>query len=253
MWEQARTTPFCQTTANTKTTTEKKASDDGDPDGDALRSPSEEKKTPPFDVVSRTARFLADGDACVPDVLVHATLRLLLNLSFHERARDAMHERALLPRLCVLAKKKAFERVALATLYNLSVDKRRRRFFAVASPTAGTDLVLDALLETPDADLIAHACPIVAGLAVNLSCDARCAEALAARENGKPFVSFLKRRLMRRDALGLKVAAFSCLTNWAAGVTDQPLSHDEVMETGRSAAAVLSRLLASALPRGLDK
>jgi purine-nucleoside phosphorylase len=54
-------------------------------------------------------------------------------------------------------------------------------------------------------------------------------------------------------ALGLKVAAFSCLTNWAAGVTDQPLSHDEVMETGRSAAAVLSRLLASALPRGLDK
>jgi purine-nucleoside phosphorylase len=52
-------------------------------------------------------------------------------------------------------------------------------------------------------------------------------------------------------ALGLNVAAFSCLTNWAAGVTDQPLSHDEVMETGRGAAAELSRLLAAALPRGL--
>jgi purine-nucleoside phosphorylase len=51
-------------------------------------------------------------------------------------------------------------------------------------------------------------------------------------------------------ALGLRVAAFSCLTNWAAGVTDQPLSHDEVMETGRSAAAVLSGLLESALRRG---
>ena len=48
-------------------------------------------------------------------------------------------------------------------------------------------------------------------------------------------------------ALGLKVAAFSCLTNWAAGVTDQPLSHHEVMETGRGAAAVLSRLLEAAL------
>jgi purine-nucleoside phosphorylase len=48
-------------------------------------------------------------------------------------------------------------------------------------------------------------------------------------------------------ALGLKVAAFSCLTNWAAGVTDQPLSHDEVMATGRDAAAVLSRLLEAAL------
>lgn len=51
-------------------------------------------------------------------------------------------------------------------------------------------------------------------------------------------------------ALGLKVAAFSCLTNWAAGVTDQPLSHEEVMETGRSAAAVLGRLLEAALRRG---
>jgi purine-nucleoside phosphorylase len=54
-------------------------------------------------------------------------------------------------------------------------------------------------------------------------------------------------------ALGLKVAAFSCLTNWAAGVTDQPLSHDEVMETGRGAAAGLSRLLAAALPQGLPR
>lgn len=52
-------------------------------------------------------------------------------------------------------------------------------------------------------------------------------------------------------ALGLRVAAFSCLTNWAAGVTDQPLSHEEVMETGRAAAAVLSRLLEGALRRGL--
>jgi purine-nucleoside phosphorylase len=52
-------------------------------------------------------------------------------------------------------------------------------------------------------------------------------------------------------ALGLRVAAFSCLTNWAAGVTDQPLSHDEVMETGRHAAAVLSGLLEKALRHGL--
>ena len=52
-------------------------------------------------------------------------------------------------------------------------------------------------------------------------------------------------------ALGLKVAAFSCLTNWAAGVTDQPLSHGEVMETGRHAAAVLGRLLEAGLGRGL--
>jgi len=52
-------------------------------------------------------------------------------------------------------------------------------------------------------------------------------------------------------ALGLRVAAFSCLTNWAAGVTGQTLSHDEVMETGRRAAAVLGGLLEAALRRGL--
>jgi purine-nucleoside phosphorylase len=50
-------------------------------------------------------------------------------------------------------------------------------------------------------------------------------------------------------ALGLRVAAFSCLTNWAAGVTDQPLSHQEVMETGRSAAAALSVLLGKAMAK----
>lgn len=52
-------------------------------------------------------------------------------------------------------------------------------------------------------------------------------------------------------ALGLRVAAFSCLTNWAAGVTSSPLSHHEVLETGRRAASVLGRLLDSALRGGL--
>lgn len=52
-------------------------------------------------------------------------------------------------------------------------------------------------------------------------------------------------------ALGLRVAAFSCLTNWAAGVTGEPLSHGEVMETGQRAAAVLGGLLEEALRRGL--
>ena len=50
-------------------------------------------------------------------------------------------------------------------------------------------------------------------------------------------------------ALGMRVVAFSCLTNWAAGVTDQPLSHQEVLETGRSAASALSGLLGQALAK----
>ncbi len=47
-------------------------------------------------------------------------------------------------------------------------------------------------------------------------------------------------------ALGLEVAGFSCLTNWAAGISEEPLSHDEVLETGRNAADAFSRLLKAA-------
>ncbi len=49
-------------------------------------------------------------------------------------------------------------------------------------------------------------------------------------------------------ALGLEVAGFSCLTNWAAGMSGQPLSHAEVLTTGQTAAASFSRLLTAALP-----
>lgn len=48
-------------------------------------------------------------------------------------------------------------------------------------------------------------------------------------------------------ALGLKVAGFSCLTNWAAGISGTPLSHEEVLETGRAAASAFNRLLNAAL------
>lgn len=44
-------------------------------------------------------------------------------------------------------------------------------------------------------------------------------------------------------ALGLEVAGFSCLTNWAAGIGGAPLSHDEVLETGKEAAGEFARLL----------
>jgi purine-nucleoside phosphorylase len=49
--------------------------------------------------------------------------------------------------------------------------------------------------------------------------------------------------------LGLEVAAFSCLTNFAAGISPTNLSHDEVLETGRAAADIFVRLLTAALPQ----
>ena len=50
-------------------------------------------------------------------------------------------------------------------------------------------------------------------------------------------------------ALGLEVAGFSCLTNWAAGLNTGPLAHAEVMDTGARAAAALADLLEDAIPR----
>ncbi len=52
---------------------------------------------------------------------------------------------------------------------------------------------------------------------------------------------------IQAQALGIEVAAFSCLTNWAAGMSPLPLSHAEVLETGRAAAETFCRLMERAL------
>ena len=49
-------------------------------------------------------------------------------------------------------------------------------------------------------------------------------------------------------ALGIEVAGFSCLTNWAAGLNPASLAHAEVMETGARSAASLADLLVRAIP-----
>jgi len=48
-------------------------------------------------------------------------------------------------------------------------------------------------------------------------------------------------------ALGLEVAGFSCLTNWAAGLNAGPLSHREVLAAGEASGEDLIRLLRAAL------
>ena len=50
-------------------------------------------------------------------------------------------------------------------------------------------------------------------------------------------------------ALGLPVAAFSCLTNWGAGMTSDHLDHHEVLETGKAAAQVMIVLLKAVIGR----
>jgi purine-nucleoside phosphorylase len=49
--------------------------------------------------------------------------------------------------------------------------------------------------------------------------------------------------------MGLNVLAISCVTNMAAGILDQPLSHEEVMETGERVKTTFESLLRAVLPR----
>jgi purine-nucleoside phosphorylase len=49
--------------------------------------------------------------------------------------------------------------------------------------------------------------------------------------------------------MGIKVLAISCVTNMAAGILDQPLSHQEVIETGEKVRGQFEALLRAVLPR----
>jgi purine-nucleoside phosphorylase len=51
--------------------------------------------------------------------------------------------------------------------------------------------------------------------------------------------------VIQARALGLEVAGFSCLTNFAAGIAAGELSHEEVLKTGKGAAAEFGRLLSA--------
>src|SRR5580658_5976124 len=49
--------------------------------------------------------------------------------------------------------------------------------------------------------------------------------------------------------MAMQVLAISCVTNMAAGILDQPLSHEEVMETGERVKTSFEALLGAVLPR----
>ena len=48
---------------------------------------------------------------------------------------------------------------------------------------------------------------------------------------------------------GMEVLGISLVTNLAAGISDQPLHHEEVLEAGRAAASRMGALLSRIVPR----
>jgi purine-nucleoside phosphorylase len=49
--------------------------------------------------------------------------------------------------------------------------------------------------------------------------------------------------------LGIRVLGISCVTNMAAGILDQPITTEEVMETGERVKADFMALLRAVIPR----
>lgn len=49
--------------------------------------------------------------------------------------------------------------------------------------------------------------------------------------------------------MGVRVLGISCVTNMAAGILDQPLSHNEVLETGKRVSGQFIALLRAVIPR----
>jgi purine-nucleoside phosphorylase len=52
---------------------------------------------------------------------------------------------------------------------------------------------------------------------------------------------------IQAHALGLHVLGFSCMTNWAAGIGAEPISHQEVLDLGKASARTLKHWLTKAL------
>ena len=77
-------------------------------------------------VVDKLARFVPGQD-----VLLLATLRLLLNLSFDEDMRKSMVERALIPRVVDLMRNPHFQHVSMALLYHALGGPRNPRHVRV--------------------------------------------------------------------------------------------------------------------------
>lgn len=49
--------------------------------------------------------------------------------------------------------------------------------------------------------------------------------------------------------MGMEVLGISCITNMAAGISDEPINHDEVMETGNRVRDTFSGLLKRVIVR----
>ena len=110
---------------------------------------------------------------------------------------------------------RAYQEVAIAEAHALEVELRRGVYAALSGPTYETPAEI-RMLRALGAD------------AVGMS---TVPEAIVARHSG------------------IKVLGISCITNLAAGVSEGPIDHAEVIETGERVRETFSRLLRAIIPK----
>jgi purine-nucleoside phosphorylase len=108
-----------------------------------------------------------------------------------------------------------FQEIAVAEARSIGLELRRGVYAAMSGPSYETPAEV-RMLRTLGAD------------AVGMS---TVPEAIVARQ------------------MGIRVLGLSCITNMAAGVVDQPINHEEVMETGALVRDTFRNLLRQIIPR----
>ena len=118
-----------------------------------------------------------------------------------------------------------------------------RRLAAGATPR---DLYSPSLISRMQDHEVATGCELLAGTYAGLTgpCYETPAEIRALRACGANAVGMSTAKEAEAAAgLGLEVAAVSCVTNWAAGLSDIPLAHADVLANAKLAVGRLGRLL----------
>ena len=142
-------------------------------------------------VVAKIVKYLESS----AEVLVMATLRLMLNLSFDNAMRDDMVKAGVLPKLVDLLKRDAFKPVVLKLLYHISTDDKTKAMFSYTDCVQMvTQMIQQSREEQVDRTLLA--------LAINLASNARCAEVIAGLDG---VASFMQRTIHSQDTLVCKI------------------------------------------------
>lgn len=156
-------------------------------------------------IVSKLSAFLP----CSSQALVTAALRLEFNLSFDPILREKMIENGHLPKMVMLLKTGAFRARTLKVLYHLSVDDRCK---SMLTYTDGIQLLMGLLINFPQPMLTKD----LAGLAINVSWNARNAEQMIANHG---LNHLMDRMDNSRDPLLMKV--IRNLSQWSFNVQQE--------------------------------